>query len=222
MEDLYNIPPQFLCPITREIMLEPCIAKDGNSYEKSAIATWFSNHNTSPLTNEIIYPEIILNIALKQLIEDWKNKLTLNSHYCSLCRKKTNIIHKCSGCFQRFYCSKNCKNKSWILDHNEECLGLSRKLKKELYKCKCNHVNITIQKTDFEEINFICLDCGLNELEDVGILSEIYLHRRTIQNQVECEHNKITCKYHKINGNKSHISTSYLVVPACQYKNLTS
>ena len=46
------IPPDFICPITQEVMQEPVIALDGHSYERVAIEQWFSSgRRTSPLTN---------------------------------------------------------------------------------------------------------------------------------------------------------------------------
>ncbi|CAG9766318.1 unnamed protein product [Ceutorhynchus assimilis] len=48
-----DIPHEFLCPITHEIMREPVKCSDGFTYEKSAIAEWFmSGKFTSPMTNE--------------------------------------------------------------------------------------------------------------------------------------------------------------------------
>ena len=39
----------FLCPITRELMTDPVIDRDGNSYERSAIENWVRQHGTSPI-----------------------------------------------------------------------------------------------------------------------------------------------------------------------------
>ena len=35
-----NTPEHFLCPITYSIMIEPVLAKDGYTYEESAIVPW--------------------------------------------------------------------------------------------------------------------------------------------------------------------------------------
>lgn len=51
--DSDNIPHEFLCPITHEIMREPVMCSDGFTYEKKAIVEWFvSGKYTSPMTNE--------------------------------------------------------------------------------------------------------------------------------------------------------------------------
>ena len=45
------IPPDFICPITQEIMRDPVIALDGHSYERDAITQWFARGRIkSPLT----------------------------------------------------------------------------------------------------------------------------------------------------------------------------
>ncbi|KAK4885802.1 hypothetical protein RN001_002073 [Aquatica leii] len=50
-----EIPPEFLCPITQEIMREPVKCSDGFVYEKQAITEWFmSGKFTSPMTNETL------------------------------------------------------------------------------------------------------------------------------------------------------------------------
>jgi ankyrin repeat protein len=62
--------PDFLCPITHEVMKDPVILSDGHTYEKEAILKWLEGHDTSPLTNEILPSlEIIPNIVLKNVIE---------------------------------------------------------------------------------------------------------------------------------------------------------
>ena len=41
-----------VCPITHQLFVEPCIAEDGNMYEKAAISNWLDFKETSPLTNK--------------------------------------------------------------------------------------------------------------------------------------------------------------------------
>lgn len=62
------------CPITKEIFLDPVIACDGFTYEKSALVKWFKKSDISPITGEkmdntiFIENKIIKNI-IKQIIE---------------------------------------------------------------------------------------------------------------------------------------------------------
>jgi hypothetical protein len=44
----------FRCPITHELMTDPVIDPDGNSYERSAIENWLKQHATSPIVSLIL------------------------------------------------------------------------------------------------------------------------------------------------------------------------
>ena len=70
------VPPhEYLCPITFELMTDPVICADGNTYERSEITHWLSNHNTSPNTNAILaHRNLIPNLSVKKLIDEWKSK----------------------------------------------------------------------------------------------------------------------------------------------------
>lgn len=66
-----EIPNEWLCPITTEIMINPVIGRDGHTYEKEAIEKWLDNKNSSPITKEVMYKDdLILNIALRKIIQD--------------------------------------------------------------------------------------------------------------------------------------------------------
>ena len=43
--------PNFICPITHQLFIDPVVAADGYLYEKEAIEEWLKEHNTSPMTN---------------------------------------------------------------------------------------------------------------------------------------------------------------------------
>eukprot|EP01051_Picozoa_sp_SAG22_P017923 SAG22_NODE_2881_length_2130_cov_1.194485_1_plen_602_part_10 len=59
----------FICPITQELMVDPVIATDGHSYERSAIERWLASHNTSPLTGaELTSTTLTPNRNLKSQI----------------------------------------------------------------------------------------------------------------------------------------------------------
>jgi hypothetical protein len=46
-----DIPEEFLCPITQELMINPLMSRTGINYEMSAIMEWISKHNnTCPMT----------------------------------------------------------------------------------------------------------------------------------------------------------------------------
>ncbi|KAF0694517.1 Aste57867_14599 [Aphanomyces stellatus] len=59
----------FMCPITCDVMLDPVVAADGHSYERSAISQWLKHHNTSPITNVALASKALYaNHTLKQVI----------------------------------------------------------------------------------------------------------------------------------------------------------
>eukprot|EP00111_Clytia_hemisphaerica_P015432 TCONS_00045583-protein len=65
-----NIPDEFLCPITRELMADPVLVADGFTYERSSIASWFDSGNiTSPMTNKPLPSnQLVPNRSLKNAI----------------------------------------------------------------------------------------------------------------------------------------------------------
>uniref|UniRef100_A0A182PHG7 U-box domain-containing protein n=1 Tax=Anopheles epiroticus TaxID=199890 RepID=A0A182PHG7_9DIPT len=76
-----EIPLEFTCPITHELMKDPVYAEDGFTYERSAIREWFSREKTiSPMTNlELSTDELVENGKLKQQIEDYMRSLDVEA-----------------------------------------------------------------------------------------------------------------------------------------------
>lgn len=68
-----EFPPEFLCPITQEVMAYPVTTSQGHTYEWENIARWFKAGNSKdPITgnnlnNAILYP----NHALRSLINNF-------------------------------------------------------------------------------------------------------------------------------------------------------
>jgi ankyrin repeat protein len=73
--DFTDIPIKYLCPITRQIMSEPVIAKDGHTYEKEAIEKYFASQpysiKISPITRQSISTELTINWYAKKDIADY-------------------------------------------------------------------------------------------------------------------------------------------------------
>ena len=58
------------CAITQELMVDPVIAVDGNTYERQEITQWLASNDTSPKTNlPLEHKTTIPNLAVKQQIE---------------------------------------------------------------------------------------------------------------------------------------------------------
>ncbi|MCO5562165.1 hypothetical protein L7F22_015791 [Adiantum nelumboides] len=74
------IPGSFFCPISQEIMQNPCIAADGFTYERDAIKIWLEEHDTSPMTNLVLsHKALIPNFSLVSDIQEWnENGLLLS------------------------------------------------------------------------------------------------------------------------------------------------
>jgi hypothetical protein len=73
-----NTPPhEYLCPISSELMTDPVMTEDGHTYERAEIEKWFATAATrngrcrSPLTNAFISTNVVPNVALRKLIEDF-------------------------------------------------------------------------------------------------------------------------------------------------------
>ncbi|XP_058069356.1 LOW QUALITY PROTEIN: putative U-box domain-containing protein 50 [Magnolia sinica] len=75
VENCYDAPGVFLCPILQEVMKHPYLAADGFSYELEAIEEWLgSGHDTSPMTNLKLQNKLLTpNHTLRSLIQDWHN-----------------------------------------------------------------------------------------------------------------------------------------------------
>ena len=66
-----DVPDQFVCPITAEIMSDPVCLSDGFTYERAAIAQWLESHDTSPKTgatleSKMLFPNTSLRITIRE------------------------------------------------------------------------------------------------------------------------------------------------------------
>ncbi len=91
-----EIPNEFLCPITTEIMKDPVILTDGHVYEKQAIQKWLANNDTSPMTKVKVDKSMIIPcFVLRKLIQDFlENSSKLNISKVSSNNTQTKIKQK--------------------------------------------------------------------------------------------------------------------------------
>ncbi|KAK9827169.1 hypothetical protein WJX74_009111 [Apatococcus lobatus] len=62
-------PALLRCPLTKEVFRNPVIAKDGRTFERSALLSWWTNHETFPYSNKTAYDRTLLpNAALRAAI----------------------------------------------------------------------------------------------------------------------------------------------------------
>lgn len=68
-----NIPADFRCPISLDLMRDPVVIATGQTYDRPSIALWIeSGHNTCPKTGQTLaHTELVSNRALKNLIAMW-------------------------------------------------------------------------------------------------------------------------------------------------------
>ena len=67
-EALPNMPA---CPITGFPMVDPVVAADGHTYERSAIARWLATSNKSPMTGSILpHKELVTNYGLVSSVQE--------------------------------------------------------------------------------------------------------------------------------------------------------
>jgi hypothetical protein len=72
-----NIPQEYLCPITLEIMTDPVIAADGQTYQRESITEWLSRGNrTSPLDgSNLSHTQLKDNLFARKIIREYQNRL---------------------------------------------------------------------------------------------------------------------------------------------------
>lgn len=69
-----EVPENFLCPITQEIMTDPVVAADGQSYQRESISEWLSRgHRRSPLNGDKLpNANLLNNLTLKKVINEYQ------------------------------------------------------------------------------------------------------------------------------------------------------
>ena len=64
-----EVPDDYVCPITAEIMTDPVSTADGFTYERAAITEWLRTKDTSPKTGATLESKALIpNYSLRSLI----------------------------------------------------------------------------------------------------------------------------------------------------------
>ena len=58
------------CPITQEIIIEPVIAFDGQTYEKQAIQEWLKNSDKSPINGSTLHSTLLIPNHFARILID--------------------------------------------------------------------------------------------------------------------------------------------------------
>jgi hypothetical protein len=91
------LPDEFLCPITHELMTDPVITADGQSYERNAINQWFQRGAlTSPATGAVLPSNILTpNHALRNAINKFNEHLPfLQNHLTEITEMRQRLERK--------------------------------------------------------------------------------------------------------------------------------
>lgn len=65
-----TIDPRLMCPLTKSLFIDPVIASDGHTYERTVIEQWFRRNGTSPFTNEQLHDIFIPNHLVSKQVAD--------------------------------------------------------------------------------------------------------------------------------------------------------
>ena len=64
-----EVPDDYICPITSEIMTDPVSTLDGFTYERAAITAWLRTKDTSPKTGAKLESTMLFpNLSLRSMI----------------------------------------------------------------------------------------------------------------------------------------------------------
>jgi U-box domain len=76
-----DVPSEFICPITMDVMQRPLMTLSGFNFEYDAILKWINTtSDTCPLTRQVLRPsDLIPNYALKDRIALWMREYCLPS-----------------------------------------------------------------------------------------------------------------------------------------------
>ena len=70
-----EVPDDFICPITSEIMIDPVSTSDGFTYEREAITEWLRTKDTSPKTSATLENKALIpNHLVRGMIRDFNER----------------------------------------------------------------------------------------------------------------------------------------------------
>ncbi|KAF2114818.1 hypothetical protein BDV96DRAFT_575954 [Lophiotrema nucula] len=80
----FEIPAEFLCPISTELMEDPVTTVDNFTYERRNIERWLQTHESSPCTNLVLASsDVTPNLHIKEQIRVWIQGFDITSKYTS-------------------------------------------------------------------------------------------------------------------------------------------
>ncbi len=79
--DINSVEKLLECPLTLEVMKDPyTLVETGRTFEKSAIDEWLKNHNTDPISNQVLHNKTLIpNRSLKDLCDKYHEEQSKNA-----------------------------------------------------------------------------------------------------------------------------------------------
>lgn len=75
MSDIIQIPIDFVCPISLQLMIEPVCDYNGHTFDRKFIEQWYQSSNFSPITNLVISnKDLRPNLIVKRQILEFSEK----------------------------------------------------------------------------------------------------------------------------------------------------
>jgi hypothetical protein len=75
-----DVPKGFICPLTMDIMYDPVLDQEGNTYERRAVMEWLQHKRNSPVSRQPLNDKMLIpNNALRETIHelmgtDWTDR----------------------------------------------------------------------------------------------------------------------------------------------------
>lgn len=70
--EYHHLPNSFKCPLTLEIMFDPVLDAEGNTYERRALLEWLKHNCTSPVSRQPLSDRMLVpNMALREAIHEY-------------------------------------------------------------------------------------------------------------------------------------------------------
>jgi hypothetical protein len=93
-QTLQNVPKEFICPLTKELMTDPVVSRYGHSFERKAILEWLNEgNNYCPVTGNPLRPSCL--VSNKSL--EWKIRCWFHDHGQEAPEHEDPIFSACSG-----------------------------------------------------------------------------------------------------------------------------
>ena len=64
-------PSELLCPLTKQVFVDPVIASDGHTYERAAITNLVARGQQSPVDGSVLEERFFPNVMLRQKAAEW-------------------------------------------------------------------------------------------------------------------------------------------------------